>query len=366
MLVPFRGCFFLTAFFIVKIIMKNHTDDEMSEAEDCGSTAGTGKFVTELNDNDVLLGRGTGPNNNQGNVKFRVAVERLRLPYTSTSSRKMKNRIVRKTIHAVKAKNGRFLNKLRKGHIKKLGLPDKATYEVASDGVAVEKAKQALRYICYKKDAPPQKLSLPRTEIVKVKMAYNGPASVQEASSDQGTQESVTSKVKSEPVLSEVLHQIHAAVPRNRLYSDASGGTTTKFLPPTGVVAMSPSVCGPSPPFSSVLSKYHMPIAIPSPLSLASRESLLSGGVLSSVSGGAARVLPSFLPPPRDGARNLLRPQSLLQAASGSAFLAAALQQQEHDGLLVRAVLQKRAAMQAEEWYRRALILSRPSAHGTK
>jgi hypothetical protein len=320
--------------------------------------------VTELNDNDVLLGRGTGPNNNQGNVKFRIAVERLRLPYTSTSSRKMKNRIVRKTIHAVKAKDGRFLNKLRKGHIKKLGMPDKATYEVASDGVAVEKAKQALRYICYKKDAPPQKLPSSRTESNKVKAADNGPASVQEASLDQGSQNPVLTKVKSEPVSSEVLHQIHAAVPRgNRLYSDASGGTATGFLPPTGLVTMSPSVCGPSPPLSSVLSKYHMPIA---PLSLASRESLLSGGVLASVSGGASCVLPPFLPPPQDGARSLLRSQSLLQAASGSAFFAAALHQQEQDGLLVRAVLQKRAAMQAEEWYRRALILSRPSAHAGK
>jgi hypothetical protein len=35
-----------------------------------------------------------------------------------------------------------------------LGLPHKVVYEEATDSVAMEKTKQAIRYVCYKKDAP--------------------------------------------------------------------------------------------------------------------------------------------------------------------------------------------------------------------
>ena len=125
-----------------------HDNQESADVED------ERKYVTEVGPHDVLLGRGTGPNTNTGNVEFRVAVEALKVAYVGTTSRKAKNRIVRKAVEAVKAKNGRFLSKLRKGEIKILGLPHKVVYEVAPDSTAIEKTKQALRYVCYKKDAP--------------------------------------------------------------------------------------------------------------------------------------------------------------------------------------------------------------------
>jgi hypothetical protein len=111
-------------------------------------------YVTEIREFDVLLGRGTGPNNNQGNVVFRIAVEESKASYTATSSRKAKNRIVRETVQSVKSKNGRFLSKLKKYEIKRLGLTQKVVYEVVEDSTAIEKTKQALRYVCYKKDSP--------------------------------------------------------------------------------------------------------------------------------------------------------------------------------------------------------------------
>jgi hypothetical protein len=90
---------------------------------------------------------------NQGNINFRMAVEEMKSAYVSTPSRKAKKRIVRKTVKAIKAKNGRFLSKLRKSEIKMLGLPHKVVFEVVADNVAIEKTKQAIRYIHYKKDA---------------------------------------------------------------------------------------------------------------------------------------------------------------------------------------------------------------------
>lgn len=128
-------------------------EDDDSSDTDKSQTAGTGTYVTELGQHDVLLGRGTGPSNNPGNVNFRLSVEAMKPDYVSTPSRKAKNRLVRKTVQAIKAKNGRFLSKLRKSEIKMLGLSQKVVYEVVSDSIAVEKTKQAIRYVHYKKDA---------------------------------------------------------------------------------------------------------------------------------------------------------------------------------------------------------------------
>jgi hypothetical protein len=122
------------------------------------------RYVTEIREHDVLLGRGTGPNNNQGNVVFRIAVEKSKAAYTATSSRKSKNRTVRETVEAVKAKNGRFLSKLKKYEIKRLGLTHKVVYEVVEDSTAIEKTKQALRYVCYKKDSPHKRESSGRKD----------------------------------------------------------------------------------------------------------------------------------------------------------------------------------------------------------
>lgn len=123
----------------------------MSEGED-DNVEKTRVFVSELHPHDVLLGRGTGPSMNEGNVKFREIVEGLKASYVSTPSRKAKKKIVRKAVNDIKAKNGRFLTKLRKAEIRMLGMKSKAVYEIVADSVAIEKTKQAIRYVHYKKD----------------------------------------------------------------------------------------------------------------------------------------------------------------------------------------------------------------------
>ena len=140
------------------------------------------EYVTDLRDSDCLLGRGTGPNNHQGNIEFRDAVNDLKRAYVATASRKAKKRLVQEAVQAVQqVKNGRFLSKLTKSELKRLKLcqPKRyerimenankgstarqndaaispgtiAIYKIVPDEVAMEKTKQALRYICYKKDA---------------------------------------------------------------------------------------------------------------------------------------------------------------------------------------------------------------------
>jgi len=110
------------------------------------------KYALSLTPHDVLLGRGSGPNQHEGNVAFRRTVEVCKDQYVATSSRKAKSAIVRNAVASVKTKNGRFLSKLTKRELKMRGLPYKVAYEIASDEVAIEKVKQALRYVCYKKE----------------------------------------------------------------------------------------------------------------------------------------------------------------------------------------------------------------------
>lgn len=119
----------------------------------------TGIYSTDVRTYDVLLGRGTGPSMNKGNIEFRETVEKLKASYIATPSRKVKKQIVRKIVQDIKAKQGRFLNKLTKNEIKMLGLSPKDLYEVVAEDVALEKTKQAIRYVHYKKDPATRKRS---------------------------------------------------------------------------------------------------------------------------------------------------------------------------------------------------------------
>ncbi|CAJ1961511.1 unnamed protein product [Cylindrotheca closterium] len=117
-----------------------------------GSESPNENYVSAVGSFDVLLGRGTGPSTNQGNVYFRETVEDLKASYIKTPSRKEKKQIVHKIVRDIKTKKGRFLNKVCKSKIRTLGLNQDALYEVVPDSVALEKTKQAIRYVHYKKE----------------------------------------------------------------------------------------------------------------------------------------------------------------------------------------------------------------------
>lgn len=132
---------------------ETYADDSDDEQEEEASNGGTGIFVTEVGPADVLLGRGTGPANHQGNVRFRVRVESMKPEYVATASRRSKNKLVRELVDSIKVDNGRFLRKLSRSQARQSGQGDSdSVYEVVPDCVAVGKTKQAIRYVHYKKE----------------------------------------------------------------------------------------------------------------------------------------------------------------------------------------------------------------------
>jgi hypothetical protein len=71
-------------------------------------------FYTELQRDDVLLGRGTGPNDFEGNIRFRrlvAEVARVSDPIELTAS---KGTLAQKVVDTVKRRGGRFVRKLSK------------------------------------------------------------------------------------------------------------------------------------------------------------------------------------------------------------------------------------------------------------
>jgi hypothetical protein len=105
-------------------------------------TSSTENLITTLYENDVLSGRGTGPNEYSGNRRFRDVVDDYRNEYAAADSHEEKRKVAERVVDEIGRSNGRFLTRV-----------DKADSFVIEDGVwkemdrdaAVEKCKQALR-----------------------------------------------------------------------------------------------------------------------------------------------------------------------------------------------------------------------------
>lgn len=102
--------------------------------------------ITDVHSADVLLGRGSGPNDHIGNIRFREMVAERKAEYLATNHRQTKARIAKEIVDHVHSNNGRFLRKLEADDARANGFPDGVdAWVVASDDTAMEKAKQALR-----------------------------------------------------------------------------------------------------------------------------------------------------------------------------------------------------------------------------
>eukprot|EP00934_Nitzschia_sp_Nitz4_P008768 Nitzschia sp. Nitz4//scaffold158_size52425//24430//25248//NITZ4_006858-RA/size52425-processed-gene-0.29-mRNA-1//-1//CDS//3329537510//8758//frame0 len=110
----------------------SYSDEEM---HDVGRKE---ELITQIGANDVLLGRGAGPNEHSGNVAFRMTIAKFKKTYMATTNRRRKNMIARDAVKAIKATNGRFLQRVD-------AFSD--VFKVADDAVVLEKTKQALRHI---------------------------------------------------------------------------------------------------------------------------------------------------------------------------------------------------------------------------
>mmetsp|Transcript_8356 Transcript_8356/g.24053 ORF Transcript_8356/g.24053 Transcript_8356/m.24053 type:complete len:562 (-) Transcript_8356:64-1749(-) len=139
----------------------NKQQQQRGKARKCSAAT---TYCLELNQNDVLLGRGTGANDHQGNIDFRTLIKQTQAEYTSAKVRGEKTRIARRVIATVQKQfGGRFLRKLTPGEARKVpgssgnsvgneaeaGTPPaKSIFAVVvDDNTLVQKTKQAFRHL---------------------------------------------------------------------------------------------------------------------------------------------------------------------------------------------------------------------------
>jgi len=105
--------------------------------------------VTEFRQNDVMLGRGSGPNEHIGNIRFRQLVADRKEEYLHTRNRQKKAKIAREIVKIVTRCKGRFLRKIEfdsvTRHHFKIPKSVKSAWVIVDDATKIEKAKQALR-----------------------------------------------------------------------------------------------------------------------------------------------------------------------------------------------------------------------------
>ena len=103
-------------------------------------------YITELTASDVLFGRGSGPNDHEGNIRFRHLVADRKQEYLATNHRQTKAKIAREIVNTILDDRGRFLKKVEHFEARRLGIPKGVdAWIIVDDDTVMEKAKQALR-----------------------------------------------------------------------------------------------------------------------------------------------------------------------------------------------------------------------------
>lgn len=106
-------------------------------------------LVRALGPHDILCGRGSGPNDYRGNIKFRMLIYERREEYLASKTRRVKAQIAREIVDHVTSvfdPPGRFLKKIDIYTANRLGLKRGSPVWVqVNDATALEKVKQALR-----------------------------------------------------------------------------------------------------------------------------------------------------------------------------------------------------------------------------
>ena len=112
---------------------------------DSDSDSNSSATITVLRPHDILLGRGSGCNDYEGNVRFRSLVENRKREYLSAAKREDKRRIAQEIFDQITIMNGgRFLKKEAKRKVNGV-IINRGVHIQVGDKVAMEKVKQALR-----------------------------------------------------------------------------------------------------------------------------------------------------------------------------------------------------------------------------
>lgn len=105
------------------------------------------RYVTELQPNDILMGRGAPIINYEGNVRFRELVRTKKADYVNTTRHQVKDEIARCILQEIKRREGHFLRRIdSETEMRRLGISEATkAWIIVDNDVALEKVKQALR-----------------------------------------------------------------------------------------------------------------------------------------------------------------------------------------------------------------------------
>jgi hypothetical protein len=122
-------------------ILQNSTPMIEENKAACSRRCSIGKLLEELGPNDVLLGRGTGPNEYVGNIRFRALIcEVISTCDLATFNSCSKSRLSASVVIAIKERGGRFMKKVS-GSSRRRG----DFYKEVAHTVALGKTKQSFR-----------------------------------------------------------------------------------------------------------------------------------------------------------------------------------------------------------------------------
>jgi hypothetical protein len=147
------------------------------------SNAAPNIAIVDYHQQDVLLGRGTGPNEHQGNRFYRSLVKQKKEEYLSCTGRSGKDLLLMEIIQAVWASGGRFLKKYEKGRHPGGTRASCTVYKVADKAAVLEKTRQVFQYFGRKKRADSvstQVLEVGAATVVASAAQSHGPVSLPE------------------------------------------------------------------------------------------------------------------------------------------------------------------------------------------
>jgi hypothetical protein len=133
----------------------------MNSASFIGSDRAALSYVTVLNENDVLLGRGQPILNYPGNLGFRKLIVANKAAYTASGKHAVKDEIARRILRQIAAAGGRFLRKTEDDSEEQqqpgISPSVQQVWVIVDEETRLQKVKQALREQVCKPDAAPTK-----------------------------------------------------------------------------------------------------------------------------------------------------------------------------------------------------------------
>jgi hypothetical protein len=147
----------------------SHTTIEMSKEKAAKalnpSASAPGVVITELNNFDVLLGRGMPILKQTGNNRFRTSIANHRDEYRAVNRHTHKDEIARRIMLTIRALGGRFLRTIESAKDKAINNIDEnvPAWVVVDEETSLQKVKQALRELPWNSESAKKRKNAKRS-----------------------------------------------------------------------------------------------------------------------------------------------------------------------------------------------------------